>query len=422
MSYYRLLMILISTIFCSILLKFNPGNIWIILDPWYIHFSLFSFLFSIILFFYISNILIKIFFDLFKIPRKISNLRKKYIFQNSINLLEKSIILLIIDKDLEAKTFLEKLYNLNNYQYFKYIALILLIKLNLKINNLQDVNNRLKDFQNFTYQKYYKTINNIFLTHILLKEKKFDECLLILNFLMKKKEFKSFAMMTMLNINLHLKNYKEAFILNKKQLHMKIINKDTYIINNKLLIPKLIYDSQSYEEFIKIWDSLQKYEKILPEIVLAGSCTYKNFGYYDSSSRLIEDYLFHENTKILDTKILDQYTNDSIKRIPKKLAILESLLSKKPNNFILFYYIGYLCFLNQLWGQTEYFLIKSISSNINKTKKINSIILLCNLYKILDRKNDFEKYWKLLFSYTINLPLDFSNLILPIDDIKNNPL
>src|SRR5690606_5473166 len=79
--------------------------------------------------------------------------------------------------------------------------------------------------------------------------------------------------------------------------------------------------------------------------------------------------------------------------------------------------LGNLCLTGELWGQGEFYLLRSMK--IRSDMRIHA--LLGNLYDRLGRKGDAMKHWRLASGVAGVLPVLATNRSLPAADTRSDP-
>ena len=199
---------------------------------------------------------------------------------------------------------------------------------------------------------------------------------------------------------------KEArYLLKKKKID---INYAEGLIENSAMT---IISSPSEMLWESVYEGLTTEEKSKPSIAIATARRYADRNDYKQVMRVLEksyevDY---------DPLILNEYLALDVKeQQSQRLAKVEKWLEDDPENPDLLRAAGHLCLLEQLWGQAERYLNKSLTRKDDP----RTHALLGTLYDRLSKPEEALKHWRRGSSAVIVLP---GASALPSADTKNDP-
>ena len=199
---------------------------------------------------------------------------------------------------------------------------------------------------------------------------------------------------------------KEArYLLKKKKID---INYAEGLIENSAMT---IISSPSEMLWESVYEGLTTEEKSKPSIAIATARRYADRNDYKQVMRVLEksyevDY---------DPLILNEYLALDVKeQQSQRLAKVEKWLEDDPENPDLLRAAGHLCLLEQLWGQAERYLNKSLTRKDDPRNHA----LVGTLYDRLSKPEEALKHWRKGSSAVIVLP---GASALPSADTKNDP-
>ena len=172
-----------------------------------------------------------------------------------------------------------------------------------------------------------------------------------------------------------------------------------------------IISSPSEMLWESVYEGLTTEEKSKPSIAIATARRYADRNDYKQVMRVLEksyevDY---------DPLILNEYLALDVKeQQSQRLAKVEKWLEDDPENPDLLRAAGHLCLLEQLWGQAERYLNKSLTRKDDP----RTHALLGTLYDRLSKPEEALKHWRRGSSAVIVLP---GASALPSADTKNDP-
>lgn len=167
------------------------------------------------------------------------------------------------------------------------------------------------------------------------------------------------------------------------------------------------------EGFKSIWSDLKADEKTLPDIALAAAAIQTSEGNHEEASKILEAAI---NVR-LEPRLISAYSQCPPEHVARRLSKAEEWLKAHPDDSSLLAALGNLCLTGELWGQGEYYLLRSMK--IRSDMRIHA--LLGNLYDRLGRPADAMKHWRLASGVAGVLPVLPLNKLLPAADTRGDP-
>ncbi|NGM87885.1 heme biosynthesis protein HemY [Parapusillimonas sp. SGNA-6] len=165
--------------------------------------------------------------------------------------------------------------------------------------------------------------------------------------------------------------------------------------------------------FKAIWGDLKAEEKALPDIALAAAAIQSSQGNHEEASKILEAAI---NVK-LEPRLLNAYAQCPPEHVARRFSKAEEWLKTHPDDSSLLAALGNLCLTGELWGQGEYYLLRSMK--IRSDMRIHA--LLGNLYDRLGRPADAMKHWRLASGVAGSLPVLPLSKVLPAADTRGDP-
>lgn len=167
------------------------------------------------------------------------------------------------------------------------------------------------------------------------------------------------------------------------------------------------------EGYKAIWADLKADERTLPDVALAAASIQQEQGNIDEASKILEAAI---NVR-LEPRLLSAYSQCPPEHVARRLSKAEEWLKANPEDSALLAALGNLCLTGELWGQGEFYLLRSMK--IRSDMRIHA--LLGNLYDRLGRKGDAMKHWRLASGVAGVLPVLATNRSLPAADTRSDP-
>jgi HemY protein len=167
------------------------------------------------------------------------------------------------------------------------------------------------------------------------------------------------------------------------------------------------------EGYKAIWSDLKADEKALPDIALAAAAIQSSLGNHEEASKILEAAI---NVR-LEPRLLNAYSQCPPEHVARRYSKAEEWLKAHPDDSALLAALGNLCLTGELWGQGEYYLLRSMK--IRSDMRIHA--LLGNLYDRLGRPADAMKHWRLASGVAGSLPVLPLSKLLPAADTRGDP-
>ena len=162
-----------------------------------------------------------------------------------------------------------------------------------------------------------------------------------------------------------------------------------------------------------IWSDLKADERTLPDIALAAAEIQRLTQNFDEEAKILEAAI----SVRLEPRLLNAYSQCPAEHVSRRLNKAEAWLKSSPDDSALLAALGNLCLTGELWGQGEYYLLRSMK--IRSDMRIHA--LLGNLYDRLGRADDAMKHWRLASGVAGMLPVLPTNRALPAADTRGDP-
>ncbi|AGF46769.1 HemY protein [Candidatus Kinetoplastibacterium desouzaii TCC079E] len=388
--YFRVFLIAFFAIITAIFLqKYDKHSILFIVDSWRIKMSVATAVFVLLVLFFILLFIFKFILFLCSLSTRITNWIHRLKSKKYDKQLNKGLIFFLEDKHKESNQIFSKLGSNLFDNKDKLLSFLFYSKSSFLIGDYD------KCLENLDYALLYINDNPVFIEAILIIKTKAllaknlpneaSVVLLDLNKLVGENDLN--ALHISLNIEIALKNNKKVieiarFLLNANYLTAAYL---TEIIDE--VGSQLIKDNVNNHDLCHdLWKFFKPQERLLSKISLAFSNFLISLHDYEEADKIL--YKSMQNS--LQVELLHQYVNScDYQHIPLKIKKMEMLLERNKENTDLLNSLGILCLRYKLWGQAEFYFLKSI--NIKNTSYIN--LLIGNLYYHLSRIEEAIEYW-----------------------------
>ncbi len=407
----KLLLLIAIAVAVGIGLQDTTGYISLVINDERRTVSLVVGILFIVLLFFIAYLFVRILSRILNAPKDIENWRDKRRTHRDLDLLERGWMGWLEGRvDIAEKDF-NKLHSKTRSEQRQVLASLAAAKAAHQANDemRRDEMLALSLDKAMSYPELFDAAVTV-KAEILLEQRKSDEAILILEKL-------NTTHPNQIHIRkLLLRAYKQAGRLREVIKEARYLDKKKKIDASyaKGLIESsatTIISSPSELLWESVYEQLSAEEQSKPSIAIAAARRYADRGDYKQVMKVLEkayetDY---------DSQILDEYISLDVKEYQSQhLVKVQKWLENDPENPSLLRAAGHLCLLEQLWGQAERYLNKSLTLQDDP----RTHALLGTLYDRLSKPEEALKHWRCGSSAVILLP---GASALPSADTKNDP-
>lgn len=408
----KLLLLIAVAVFAGVSLQDTSGYVSLVVNDERRTVSLIVGVLLLVLTFFVLYIILRIISRILNAPKSIGDWREKRRTRRDLGLLERGWMGWLEGRvDVAEKDF-NKLHSKTHSTQRQVLASLAAAKAAHQVNDelKRDEMLALSLDKAMSYPELYDAAVTV-KAEILLDQSKSDEAIMILEKLNE-------AHPNQIHLRkLLLRAYKQAGRLRE------VIKEARYLLKKKKIdvnyaedlietSANTIISSPSEMLWESVYDQLTEQEQSKPSIAISASRRYADRNDYKQVMKVLEkayetDY---------DPLILDEYLAVDAKEYQsQRLAKVQKWLENDPENPDLLRAAGHLCLLEQLWGQAERYLNKSLARQPDP----RTHALLGTLYDRLSRPEDALKHWRRGSSAVIVLP---GASALPSADTRNDPL
>ncbi len=407
----KLLLLIAIAVAVGIGLQDTTGYISLVINDERRTVSLVVGILFIVLLFFVAYLLVRILSRILSAPKDIENWRDKRRTHRDLDLLERGWMGWLEGRvDIAEKDF-NKLHSKTRSEQRQVLASLAAAKAAHQANDefKRDEMLALSLDKAMSYPELFDAAVTV-KAEILLEQRKSDEAILILEKL-------NTTHPNQIHIRkLLLRAYKQVGRLRDVIKEARYLDKKKKIdaAYAKALIESsatTIISSPSELLWESVYEQLSAEEQSKPSIAIAAARRYADRSDYKQVMKVLEkayetDY---------DSQILDEYISLDIKEYQsQRLVKVQKWLENDPENPSLLRAAGHLCLLEQLWGQAERYLNKSLT--LEEDPRTHA--LLGTLYDRLSKPEEALKHWRHGSSSVIMLP---GASALPSADTKNDP-
>ena len=407
----KLLLLIAVAVAVGVLLQDTTGYVSLVINDERRTVSLVVGALFLVLVFFIAYLLVRIISRILNGPKNIENWREKRRTRRDLDLLERGWMGWLEGRvDIAEKDF-NKLHSKTRNEQRQVLASLAAAKSahqandNLKRDEMLEMSLKTA----MSYPELFDAAVTV-KAEILLDQSKSDEAILILEKLNN-------AHPNQIHIRkLLLRAYKQAGRLREVIKEARYLSKKKKIDVNYAedLIESsatTIISSPSELLWESVYDQLTAEEQTKASIAVAASRRYADRNDYKQVMKVLEKSFETE----YDNQILEEYISLDVKELQsQRLVKVQKWLENDPESPDLLRAAGHLCLLEQLWGQAERYLNKSLAIQDDPLTHA----LLGTLYDHLSKPEEALKHWRHGSSSVIMLP---GKSALPSADTKNDP-
>lgn len=384
---FKFAFLVIITVALAIVIKRADGAVQISAWQWLITADLLTFLICLVLLFVVLYIVIRLFKNTFSLPRRFSDWRDRRRMKNELNLFEKGWVMWLEGKDQLAEKDLKKLRRKTSDKPRELVAAIAGAKFAHENGNNSEADSLID--QALAETEDYPQLHDAAKTvkaSILIDRDEAHKALPLLNQL-------DAVNPSQINIQkLKLKAYEQTGQIRE------LVRTTRFLVKKKEIEPRVgmtiieqnasqVISDRDDELWVSFFDSLTEEEQQLPKVAFAAADRYALNGDHKRSAKILEGALKNNP----DPMLLHKYVTECPEAdVDHRLARTQKWLDVEPANTDLLNATAYLCMLNQLWGQAQRYLTKSLSLQ----DKPQTHALLGALYDQMDRKQQASEHWR----------------------------
>lgn len=407
----KLLILIAIAVFVGVTLQDTTGYISLVVNDERRTVSLVVGILFLVLAFFITYLVLRIISRLLNAPKSIENWNEKRRTRRDLDLLERGWMGWLEGRvDIAEKDF-NKLHSKTRSEQRQVLASLAAAKAAHQANDelKRDEMLALSLDTAMSYPELYDAGLTV-KAEILLDQSKSDEAILILEKLNE-------AHPNQIHIRkMLLRAYKQAGRLREVIKEARYLNKKKKIDVNYAegLIESAattIISSPSELLWESVYDQLTSEEQTKPSIAIAAARRFADRNDDKQVMKVLERSYESEYNPL----ILEEYISLELDELKsQRLAKVQKWLEHAPTDPDLLRAAGHLCLLDQLWGQAERYLNKSLTTKDDP----RTHALLGTLYDRLSKPEEALKHWRHGSSAVIMLP---SGSALPSADTKNDP-
>ena len=407
----KLLLLIAIAVIVGVVLQDTTGYISLVVNDERRTVSLVVGILFIVLLFFIAYLLVRIVSRILNAPKSIEDWTEKRRTRRDLDLLERGWMGWLEGRvDIAEKDF-NKLHSKTRSEQRQVLASLAAAKAAHQVNDdlKRDEMLALSLDTAMSYPELYDAAVTV-KAEILLDQTKSDEAILILEKLNETHP-------NQIHIRkLLLRAYKQAGRLREVIKEARYLEKKKKIdvAYAKALIESsatTIISSPSEMLWESVYEQLSSEEQSKAPIAIAAARRYADRNDYKQVMKVLERSYETE----YDNQILEEYISLEVKeQQSQRLAKVQKWLENDPQNPDLLRAAGHLCLLEQLWGQAERYLNKSLAMKDDP----RTHALLGTLYDRLSKPEEALKHWRHGSSAVIMLP---GASALPSADTKNDP-
>lgn len=407
----KLLLLIVIAVAVGVALQDTTGYISLVINDERRTVSLVVGILFIVLLFFIAYLLVRIVSRILSAPKDIEVWRDKRRTNRDLDLLERGWMGWLEGRvDIAEKDF-NKLHSKTRSEQRQVLASLAAAKAAHQANDdlKRDEMLALSLDKAMSYPELFDAAVTV-KAEMLLDQRKSDEAILILEKLNTTHPNQTHIR------KLLLRAYKQAGRLREVIKEARYLDKKKKIDASyaKALIESsatTIISSPSELLWESVYEQLSSEEQTKPAIAIAAARRYADRNDYKQVMKVLERAYETE----YDSQLLDEYISlDAKEYQTQRLVKVQKWLENDPQNPSLLRAAGHLCLLDQLWGQAERYLNKSLALQDDP----RTHALLGTLYDRLSKPEEALKHWRHGSSAVILLP---GASALPSADTKNDP-
>ncbi|KGF32519.1 heme biosynthesis HemY N-terminal domain-containing protein [Oligella urethralis] len=408
----KLLLLIAIAVFAAVSLQDTSGYVSLVINDERRTVSLIVGVLILVLAFFVAYLILRLISHLLNAPKRFDEWREKRRTRRDLGLLERGWMGWLEGRvDVAEKDF-NKLHSKTHSEQRQVLASLAAAKAAHQVNDelKRDEMLALSLEKAVSYPELYDAAATV-KAEILLDQRKSDEAIQILEKLNE-------AHPNQIHIRkLLLRAYKQAgrlrevikearYLLKKKKIDVN------YAENLIETSANTIIASPSEMLWESVYEQLSSEEQSSPAIAISASRRYADRNDYKQVMKVLEKAYETEYNPL----ILDEYLSVEAKEYQaQRLSKVQKWLENDPENPDLLRAAGHLCLLEQLWGQAERYLTKSLAKKVDP----RTHALLGTLYDRLSKPEEALKHWRQGSSAVIVLP---GSAALPSADTTNDPL
>lgn len=408
----KLLLLIAIAVFAAVSLQDTSGYVSLVINDERRTVSLIVGVLILVLAFFVAYLILRLISHLLNAPKRFDEWCEKRRTRRDLGLLERGWMGWLEGRvDVAEKDF-NKLHSKTHSEQRQVLASLAAAKAAHQVNDelKRDEMLALSLEKAVSYPELYDAAATV-KAEILLDQHKSDEAIQILEKLNE-------AHPNQIHIRkLLLRAYKQAgrlrevikearYLLKKKKIDVN------YAENLIETSANTIIASPSEMLWESVYEQLSSEEQSSPAIAISASRRYADRNDYKQVMKVLEKAYETEYNPL----ILDEYLSVEAKEYQaQRLSKVQKWLENDPENPDLLRAAGHLCLLEQLWGQAERYLTKSLAKKADP----RTHALLGTLYDRLSKPEEALKHWRQGSSTVIVLP---GSAALPSADTTNDPL
>ena len=407
------LLVFVAAVGLALVLRDHSGNVLIVAQPWRIELSLTLAVLLIIASFVIFHVVLRVLGWIGHGPERFRSWRGLRFQKRDHELLEKGWINVLEGRYVEAEKDLTKLLGRTRSSSRKVLADLASARASHHLGEYARRDEALAlARESAANDPRLREATATVAAEMYLDQNRPQDALMLLQPLQDASTRYFHATRLLLRAHRQLRNHDRVYELTRLLLRRGVMDKAEAL--------QLIETSASArlaeagpEGFKAIWSDLKADERVLPDIALAAASVQQEQGNIDEASRILEAAL---NVR-MEPRLINAYSQCPPEHVARRLSKAEDWLKSHPEDSALLAALGNLCLTGQLWGQGEYYLLRSMK--LRSDMRIHA--LLGNLYDRLGRSADAMQHWRLASGVAGVLPVLATSRALPAADTRGDP-
>jgi len=412
-AWFWTLLVFVGAVALALLLREHGGNVLIIAQPWRIELSITLAVLLILASFIILYMILRVFAWVGGSPERLRSWRSRRSQRREQDLLESGWINVLEGRYADAEKDLSKLLGRSKSSSRKVLAGLAAARAAHHLGEFGRRDQALKLAQdsagdNPRLREAAATVA----AELYLDQNRPQDALVLLQPLQDASSRYLHATRLLLRAHRQLRNYDRVYELTRLLSRRGVIEKTEAMQLIEMSAAARLHAGGA-EGYKAIWADLKSDERTLPEIALAAAAIQQQQGNVEEASKILEAAI---NVR-LEPRLLSAYSQCPPEYVARRLSKAEEWLKSNPEDSALLAALGNLCLTGELWGQGEFYLLRSMK--IRSDMRIHA--LLGNLYDRLGRKGDAMKHWRLASGVAGLLPVLPINRSLPAADTRSDP-
>ncbi|HWL28933.1 MAG TPA: heme biosynthesis HemY N-terminal domain-containing protein [Burkholderiaceae bacterium] len=412
-TWFSTLVVFAAAVGLALILRDHSGNVLIVAQPWRIELSLTLAVLLIVASFVILYVILRVLAWLGAGPERFRSWRSLRAENRDHTLLESGWINVLEGRYTEAEKDLSKLLGRTRSSGRKVLAALASARAS---HHLGDFTRRDQALalaqQNAGNEPRLREAAATVAAEMYLDQNRPQDALVLLQPLQDASSRYFHATRLLLRAHRQLRNHDRVYELTRLLSRRGIIDKAEALQLIETSTAERLHTGGA-EGFKAIWSDLKADEKTLPDIALAAASIQSSLGNHEEASKILEAAI---NVR-LEPRLLNAYSQCPPEHVARRFSKAEEWLKSHPDDSSLLAALGNLCLTGELWGQGEYYLLRSMK--IRSDMRIHA--LLGNLYDRLGRPADAMKHWRLASGVAGSLPVLPLSKVLPAADTRGDP-